>query len=506
MHRHQPTGFRCIIKKILRQLNRKFVRMNYKNVYETVIGLEVHAQLLTKTKLFCGDTTTFGKEPNTQVSAISLAHPGTLPKMNREGIRLAVMLGLATGSAIVQHNYFARKNYFYPDLPKGYQISQHTTPICKGGQLEITVGKQKKVVRLNRIHMEEDAGKSIHESHGQFTQLDFNRAGTPLLEIVTEPDLRSAEEAAAYVTTLRKLVRHLGVCDGNMEEGSLRCDVNISVRKKGDEKLGTKVEIKNLNSVRFIKKAIEYESRQLMEKLEKGETVLQQTKGLDEASFTTYVIRTKEDEDDYRYFPEPDLPPFFISTEFIEELRNAMPPLPSEVKIKVQQQYSLPEYDAGLLAEDMELANYFFALTEHTNHYKAAANWVLGPVKNLLAESEAVDLTNLKPASLAELIRFIEEGIISYGTAAQKVFPQMVVQPDLDISGFIAEQNLQMQSGSETEAYIEAALTKHAQKITEYKKGKKGLLSLFVGEVMKLSRGKANAEEVTKRIQEKLNQ
>ena len=506
MHRHQPTGFRCIIKKILRQLNRKFVRMNYKNVYETVIGLEVHAQLLTKTKLFCGDTTTFGKEPNTQVSAISLAHPGTLPKMNREGIRLAVMLGLATGSAIVQHNYFARKNYFYPDLPKGYQISQHTTPICKGGQLEITVGKQKKVVRLNRIHMEEDAGKSIHESQGQFTQLDFNRAGTPLLEIVTEPDLRSAEEAAAYVTTLRKLVRHLGVCDGNMEEGSLRCDVNISVRKKGDEKLGTKVEIKNLNSVRFIKKAIEYESRQLMEKLEKGETVLQQTKGLDEASFTTYVIRTKEDEDDYRYFPEPDLPPFFISTEFIEELRNAMPPLPSEVKIKVQQQYSLPEYDAGLLAEDMELANYFFALTEHTNHYKAAANWVLGPVKNLLAESEAVDLTNLKPASLAELIRFIEEGIISYGTAAQKVFPQMVVQPDLDISGFIAEQNLQMQSGSETEAYIEAALTKHAQKITEYKKGKKGLLSLFVGEVMKLSRGKANAEEVTKRIQEKLNQ
>ncbi|RYZ45162.1 MAG: Asp-tRNA(Asn)/Glu-tRNA(Gln) amidotransferase subunit GatB, partial [Chitinophagaceae bacterium] len=341
-----------------------------------VIGLEVHAQLLTKTKLFCSDTTQFGQEPNSQVSTISLAHPGTLPRMNKEAIRLAVTLGLATKSEIVQQNYFARKNYFYPDLPKGYQISQHTTPICKGGEVEILAGGEKKSIRLNRIHIEEDAGKSIHDGESSYTQLDFNRAGTPLLEIVTEPDLRSAEEAAAYVTNLRKLVRHLGVCDGNMEEGSLRCDVNISVRRKGEEKLGTRVEIKNLNSIRFIKKAIEYESAQLIQKLEKGETILQQTKGLDDSSFTTYVIRTKEDEDDYRYFPEPDLPPFFISDEYIQNIRQSMPPLQQEVKQRLLADYRLSEYDADQLAEDTELANYFFEVAKETDNLKAAANWV----------------------------------------------------------------------------------------------------------------------------------
>lgn len=476
------------------------------SAYETVIGLEVHAQLLTKTKLFCGDTTAFGQEANTQVSAISLAHPGTLPKMNREAIRLAVILGLATQSEIVQHNYFARKNYFYPDLPKGYQVSQHTTPICKGGEVEITAGQQKKTIRLNRIHIEEDAGKSIHDGESPFTRLDFNRAGTALLEIVTEPDIRSAEEAAAYVTTLRKLVRHLGVCDGNMEEGSLRCDVNISVRKRGDEKLGTKVEIKNLNSIRFIKKAIEYESRQLMAKLEAGQPILQQTKGLDDADFTTYVIRTKEDEDDYRYFPEPDLPPFFISAEYIQQVRESMPPLPSEIRERLTSQYQLLAYDAAQLAEDMDLANYFFALAQQTNNYKAAANWLNGPVKNRLAENESLSLEQLPPAALAQLIQLLDEGIINYGTATQKLLPELFTNPGLSLSEYIQTHNLQMQSASDTDAHIEAALARHAQKITEYKKGKKGLLSLFVGEVMKLSKGKANAEEVTRRIQEKLNQ
>jgi aspartyl-tRNA(Asn)/glutamyl-tRNA(Gln) amidotransferase subunit B len=329
--------------------------------YEVVIGLEVHAQLLTQTKLFCGDTILFGAAPNTQVSVISLAHPGTLPKLNKEAIRLAIRLGLATQSQIVQQNYFARKNYFYPDLPKGYQISQHTTPICKGGVVPITVGKERREIRLNRIHIEEDAGKSMHEGEAAFTQLDFNRAGTPLLEIVTEPDLRSADEAAAYVTTLRKLVRHLGVCDGNMEEGSLRCDVNISVRPKGETALGTKVEIKNLNSIRYIKKAIEAESATLIQKHRRGETILQQTKGLNDETFTTYVIRTKEDEDDYRYFPEPDLPPFVITDEEIEAIRQSMPPLQSEIRQQLMTVYQLPEYDASLLAEDTELASYFFA-------------------------------------------------------------------------------------------------------------------------------------------------
>lgn len=482
-----------------------FCPMN-KPDYETVIGLEVHAQLLTGTKLFCGDTTVFGQAPNTQVSAISLGHPGTLPRMNREAIRLAVTLGLATNSTIVQQNYFARKNYFYPDLPKGYQISQHTTPICKGGFVEITFGNEKKAVRLNRIHMEEDAGKSIHDEAGAYTQLDFNRAGTPLLEIVTEPDLRSAEEAASYVTTLRKLVRHLRVCDGNMEEGSLRCDVNISVRKKGDEKLGTKVEIKNLNSIRFIKKAVEYESGALIKKLESGETILQQTKGWDEKTSTTYVIRTKEDEDDYRYFPEPDLPPFNITAAEIEAVRKTMPPLPSEIKQKLLADYNLPDYDASQLAEDTELAELFFAVAKETTHYKAASNWVIGPVKNGLAgEEKTTEAATINASSVAKLIALTEEGVISYGIASQKIFPHLLNNPQTDIERYIQEQNLGLQSADETDLHIEAALVKHADKIPVYKKGKKGLISVFVGEVMKLSKGKANAAEVTKKLTEKLN-
>lgn len=476
-----------------------------KEQYEVVIGLEVHAQLQTETKLFCGDTIQFGKAPNTQVSAISLAHPGTLPKLNREAIRLAITLGLATRSEIVQQNFFARKNYFYPDLPKGYQISQHTTPICKGGVVAFTVGKEKREVRLNRIHIEEDAGKSVHDGATDYTQLDFNRAGTPLLEIVTEPDLRSADEAAAYVTTLRKLVRHLGVCDGNMEEGSLRCDVNISVRPQGETKLGTKVEIKNLNSIRYIKKAIEAESAALIEKHRRGEPIQQQTKGLNDETFTTYVIRTKEDEDDYRYFPEPDLPPFLISDEEIEAIRQTMPPLQSEIKQKLMADYQLPEYDASLLAEDTELAGYFFDLAKETAQYKAASNWVIGPVKNALAEGEeSRDHFPVAPAVVAKLIALIDQGVMSYGMASQKIFPYLRQHPSADVEAYIREEGLQLQSGSEVDAFIEASLTKHAQKITEYKKGKKGLLSLFVGEVMKLSKGKANAEEVTRKIQEKL--
>ena len=481
--------------------------MEIANEYEVVIGLEVHAQLLTNTKLFCADTKAFGKEANTQVSTISLAHPGTLPKMNKEAVRLAVRLGLATDSHIVQQNYFARKNYFYPDLPKGYQISQHTTPICRGGMVEIAAGNEKKSIRLNRIHIEEDAGKSIHDDQSNFTQLDFNRAGTPLLEIVTEPDIRSAEEAAVYVTTLRKLVRHLNICDGNMEEGSLRCDVNISVRKRGDEKLGTKVEIKNLNSIRFIKKAIEFESRQLIQKLERGEPILQQTKGLDDNSFTTYVIRTKEDEDDYRYFPEPDLPPFLISDEYIEEIRREMPPLQNEIKEKLINDYQLSAYDATQLAGDIELANLFLSIVTKTTNYKAAANWVIGPIKNHFADDEqTIGEATISPASIAELITLIDNGIISYGIASNNILQHILSNPSVNIQQYIKKENLQLQSSDETEVHIKAALTKHAQKITEYKKGKKGLLSLFVGEVMKLSKGKANAEEVTKKILEKINQ
>ena len=475
--------------------------------YEIVVGLEVHAQLLTRTKLFCGDTTDFGNEPNTQVSVISLGHPGTLPKMNKEAISLAVKLGLACHCQIVQNNYFARKNYFYPDLPKGYQISQHTTPICRNGFLEINTGKEKRSVRINRIHMEEDAGKSVHDEQSNYSNLDYNRAGMPLLEIVTEPDLRSAEEAFAYVTTLRKLVRHLKVCDGNMEQGSLRCDVNISVRKKGDTKLGTKVEIKNLNSIRFIKKAIEFETDRLIGLHQKGKTILQETRGFDETDFSTYSIRTKEDEDDYRYFPEPDLPPFFITDEMIDTIRREMPPLQEEIKNKLTTQFQLSEYDAALIADDSELANIYFELTGSTSNYKAAANWVIGPIKNHLSTQEnTTDASIFSVSSIAELIRLSDEGKINYGIASQKVFPQLIQHPELDVLQYIQENELFVQTSThEIDKLIESSLDKHSQKITEYKKGKKGLLSLFVGEVMKMSNGKADAKLVTEKIIQKLN-
>ncbi len=478
--------------------------MSEPNQYETVIGLEVHAQLLTKTKLFCGDTTEFGREPNTQVSPISLGHPGTLPKMNKAAIDLALRLGLATNCTIVQQNYFARKNYFYPDLPKGYQISQHTTPICRNGFLEITSANGKKRIRINRIHIEEDAGKSLH-SDGDYSNLDFNRAGVPLLEIVTEPDFRSADEAAAYVTALRKLVRHLKVCDGNMEQGSLRCDVNISVRRTGDDILGTRVEIKNLNSVRYIKKAIVCESERLVQQLITGREILQQTKGFDENTSATYVIRTKEDEDDYRYFPDPDLPPFFISDEWISRVKEDMPPLQQEIEKKLISTYHLTEYDAKLIAEDSDSVNYFFQLSQESGQPKAAANWIIGPVKKYCSENDlSIDQFPVQPGSMSRLLQLIHSGSVSYGIAVQKLFPQLIAEPATDLEAFISAKNLQLQDISETDKLIETALDKYREKITEYKNGKKGLLSLFVGEVMKLSKGKADAKWVTEKIIEKL--
>jgi len=480
--------------------------MTDESSYEIVVGLEVHAQLLTRTKLFCSDTAGAGAPPNTQVSAISLGYPGTLPRLNREAIQLAVRLGLATNCTIVRQNYFARKNYFYPDLPKGYQISQHTTPICRAGFLEVTTGEGTRTIRINRIHIEEDAGKSLHAGDG-LSSLDYNRAGTPLLEIVTEPDIRSADEAFTYVTALRKLVRHLGVCDGNMEQGSLRCDVNISVRPRGEEKLGTRVEIKNLNSIRFIKKAIEWERERLVALHRSGQPIVQETRGFDESTFTTYSIRTKEDEDDYRYFAEPDLPPFTVTEEMINAVRKAMPPLPEEVEKRLSADYSLSAYDAAQIAGDTELSRLFFELSDHTKNYKAAANWIIGPVKNAAQARElGLDEMTIDMKTLARLIALIDEGRISHGVAAQKVLPALLESPGLDVDGFIGGQQLFVQTDAgEIDGWIESALTKHAQKINDYKKGKKGLISLFVGEVMKQSGGQADAKIVTQKLLEKLN-
>lgn len=481
--------------------------MSQDSSYEVVIGLEVHAQLLTVSKLFCGDSISFGAEPNTHVSPITLGHPGTLPKMNKKAIEYAVKLGLACHCEIEKDNYFARKNYFYPDLPKGYQVSQHTTPICKGGYITIhTKEGGEKNIRLNRIHLEEDAGKSIHDVDEENTCIDLNRAGTPLVEIVTEPDLRSAEEAFAYVSEIRKLVRYLGVCDGNMEEGSLRCDANVSVRKKGDTKLGTKVEVKNLNSIRNVKKAIESEAERLISLLESGGTVMQQTRSFDVNTGTTFAIRDKEDADDYRYFPEPDLTPFHLQEEFIDQIRSAIPALPAERIQRYTAQLQLSGYDAAVITEERDFADYFETVIKHTTNNKAAANWMLGPVKSWLNEHNSdIAAFPLPAAVIAELIQLIDNGKLNFSVASTKIFSALIEKPGASPEQLASAMNLLQQSDvSSIEPLIDSVLERLADKVTEYKKGKKGLLALFVGEVMKQSRGKADPKLTNELILEKL--
>lgn len=481
--------------------------MSHYDQYETVIGLEVHAQLLTKSKLFCGDSASISAIPNTHVSAITLAHPGTLPKMNREAVSMAVKMGLACNCTIVKENYFARKNYFYPDLPKGYQVSQHTTPICLGGHVTIKTSTGQKDIRLNRIHLEEDAGKSIHDADPLFSSIDYNRAGVPLIEIVTEPDIRSAEEAFAYVTEIRKLVRYLQICDGNMEEGSLRCDANISVRKKGDNKLGTRVEIKNLNSIRNIKRAIEQEAKNLVDILENNGVIIQQTKSFDAATGTTSAIRDKEEADDYRYFPDPDLTPFILKDDFIEDIRRQIPALQQERIQQYVNQYQLPQYDAEVLTEDRELSDYFEQLILFNQNYKAASNWLLGPVKSWINENNSsISKLPVTTKKLGALIALIDEGKVNFSIASHKIFPLLLQQPDMEPAEIANRENLLQQSGaSEIEEWISQVLNRFPGKAEEFRKGKKGLMGLFVGEVMKLSKGKADPQMTNQLLNEKLN-
>jgi len=474
--------------------------------YEIVIGLEVHAQLLTQSKLFCGDSIAFGAAPNTHVSPITLAHPGTLPKMNRQAIGHAIKMGLACNCEIEKKNYFARKNYFYPDLPKGYQISQHTTPICKNGFVPIKTEAGEKKIRLNRIHMEEDAGKSLHDVNEYNTAVDYNRAGTPLIEIVTEPDIRSSDEAFAYVSELRKLVRYLGVCDGNMEEGSMRCDANVSVRKKGDDRLGTKVEVKNLNSIRNVKRAIDFEAQRLINMLEAGETIKQQTRSFDANNGTTFAIRDKEDAEDYRYFPDPDLTPFDLQDDFINGIKASIPALPAERVAIYCSQYNLPEYDALVITEEKEIADYFEAAIQHTTNYKAVANWLLGPVKSWMNDNaRSISDFELKPAQITALVKCVDDGQLSFSTASTKLFTLLLQNPDADPAALAEQNNLIQQSdSSELEPVINAVLEQLADKVAAYKKGKKGLLALFVGEVMKRTKGKADPKKTNEIILEKL--
>jgi len=493
----------------------RLTKMDAKQGYETVIGLEVHARLLNRSKLFCGDSSFFGDEPNTNISPITLAHPGTLPKMNKEAIGFAVKLGLACHSEIEKQNYFARKNYFYPDLPKGYQVSQHTTPICKGGFVTIKTPTGEKKVQLNRIHMEEDAGKSLHDVYTDETALDYNRAGVPLLEIVTEPDLRSGDEAYAYLTELRKLVRYLEICDGNMEEGSLRCDANISVRKIGDDKLGTRVEVKNLNSIRNVKAAIEYEAGRLISLLEGGEAIRQQTRSFDATNGTTFAIRDKEDAEDYRYFPEPDLTPFDLTDDFIRSIRESLPVLQKERIKKYTTAYQLSEYDATALTEEKFFSDYFEQLVQSNNDNenkaaikpKSAANWMLGPVKTWLNdESKNIDDFSLSPAKLGLLIKMVEENKLSFSAASSKLFPLLIESPEADPLQVAGKMNLIMESNTDYILPIaDAVLLQFEDKVKEYRKGKKGLLALFVGEVIKRSKGKADPKVVNEILNQKLN-
>ena len=480
--------------------------MTNPDTYEIVVGLEVHAQLLTKSKLFCGDSIAYGSEPNTQVSPITLAHPGTLPKMNKKAIEFAIKMGLACHCEIERQNYFARKNYFYPDLPKGYQVSQHTTPICKEGFVKIKSEKAEKKIRLNRIHMEEDAGKSLHDVDENNTCIDYNRAGTPLIEIVSEPDIRSSDEAYSYLTELRKLVRYLEVCDGNMEEGSFRCDANISVRKKGDTKLGTRVEVKNLNSIRNVKRAIDFEAKRLIGLLENGETIVQQTRSFEANNGTTFAIRDKEDADDYRYFADPDLTPFHLEDDFIESIRQSIPALQEERVKKYTSVWQLPEYDAYVLTDERETADYFEKIVEQTTNYKAASNWMLGPVKSWLNEnSKSINEFPLKPEAIAKLVELIDAGKVSFSIASGKLFSYLLNNPAKEPEQIAIEQNLVQQSDvNSLEPIINEVLEKHAGKVLEYKKGKKGLLSLFVGEVMKRSKGKADPKATNEILLEKL--
>ncbi|MCK7558954.1 Asp-tRNA(Asn)/Glu-tRNA(Gln) amidotransferase subunit GatB [Chitinophaga sedimenti] len=474
--------------------------------YEAVIGLEVHAQLQTESKLFCNDSAAFGGAPNTHISPITLAHPGTLPFLNKKAVEYAIRLGLACHCEIEKENYFARKNYFYPDLPKGYQVSQHTAPICKGGHVRIATEAGERDIQLNRIHLEEDAGKSIHDQDPNNSLIDYNRAGVPLVEIVTDPVLHTADEAYAYLTVLRRLVRFLEVCDGNMEEGSMRCDANVSIRLKGDTSLGTKVEVKNMNSIRNVKRAIENEVKRQIEMTERGERIVQETRSFDASNGSSFPLRSKEEANDYRYFPEPDLAPFNFSDDFIDSIRAKLPALPEELVQKYTQQLGLPEYDARVLCDDRETVTYFEALIAATPHYKAASNWMLGPVKSYLNEhSLGIDQYPLPAKALAALIALVAEGKVNFSIASSRILPELIKTPDKAPMDIATALNLvQDNNAGNIAPIIDEVLAKYPDKVAEFKAGKKGLMGLFVGEVMKLSQGKADPKLTNQLLAEKL--
>ncbi|ASM76539.1 glutaminyl-tRNA synthase (glutamine-hydrolyzing) subunit B [Vitreoscilla filiformis] len=472
--------------------------------YEVVIGLENHVQLSTASKIFSGASTAFGAEPNTQACAVDLALPGTLPVLNRAAVERAIRFGLAVGAKVAPLSIFARKNYFYPDLPKGYQISQFEIPVVQGGQVEFFVGDEKKTVQLTRAHLEEDAGKSLHEDfHGQ-SGIDLNRAGTPLLEIVSEPDMRSAQEAAEYAKTLHALVMWLGICDGNMQEGSFRCDVNVSVRKPG-EPYGTRREIKNLNSFRYLVDAVNYEVNWQIDQIEDGFDIQQATVLYNPDRGETRAMRSKEDSADYRYFPDPDLPPLVIAPEWVERVKGEMPELPRAMAARFVETDGLPAYDATMMTQSLAFARYYEAARDACGQAKLVANWLMGEVsKRLNTEGREIDAAPVVPATLARLIGRIQDGTIS-NNAAKQVFDALWTGEGSDVDALIEAKGLkQMNDTGALEAIVDEVIAKNPKSVEEYRAGKDKAFNALVGQVMKASKGKANPAQASELLKKKL--
>ena len=472
--------------------------------YEVVIGFETHTQLTTHSKIFSRASTAFGAEPNTQACAVDMALPGTLPVMNRAAVEHAIRFGLAVGSTIAPRSIFARKNYFYPDLPKGYQISQFEIPVVQGGEVSFLVGDEQKTVRLVRAHLEEDAGKSLHEAFHGMSGIDLNRAGTPLLEIVTEPDIRSTEQAIAYAKELHKIVTWIGICDGNMQEGSFRCDANVSVRKPG-QPLGTRREIKNLNSFRFMQQAIDFEIRWQIEQLEDGHAIQQATVLFDPDTGETRAMRSKEDSADYRYFPDPDLPPLVIESAWIEQIKGQMPELPRQMAERFVSEYSLPAYDASQLTLSPGIAAYFEATARASGQPKLAGNWVMGELsRRLNLDEKDVAQSPVSSSQLAALVGRIHDGTIS-NNAGKQVFDAMWTNEGQDVDTLIEAKGLkQMNDTGALEQIIDEVIAANPANVEQYKAGKDKAFNALVGQVMKASKGKANPAQVNALLKQRL--
>jgi aspartyl-tRNA(Asn)/glutamyl-tRNA(Gln) amidotransferase subunit B len=468
------------------------------NKYELVVGLEIHAQLSTLSKAFSSDSAAFGAGPNEHVSPVSLGHPGTLPRINKKMVEYAVKMGLACNCSIKLNNTFARKNYFYADLPKGYQTTQDQHPICIGGHVTVKLADgTSKDIAIHHIHMEDDAGKSSHDQHDEYSLIDLNRAGVPLIEIVSQPDLRSAEEAGQFLTEVRRLLRYLDICDGNMEEGSMRCDANISVRLWGAPEYGNRCEVKNLNSIRNVQRAIEHEFARQVEVIEAGGHIDQNTLNFNADTGETSVLRSKEMANDYRYFPEPDLLPIQVTETYLADIRSQMPALPKELFAKFTTELGLSDYDAGVITADKQFAAYFEEIIKHTDHYKSAANWLMGAVSSYIND-HSIHITDipLKPATIAGLIKLVDEGKVNNSVASHKIFPVLIKDGNKNAADVAMELNLLISdNSSQLDEFIHAALAKFPDKVIEYQKGKKGVLGLFMGEIMKISKGKIDPKK-----------